>query len=260
LVVDGELVIPHFQVRSRSTNTTIQVAVADGVWKFLRWNPPAATVTSNTEFVGEWEFEPRTSNQSFLVEYHFVSGTAGKTLPTEVVAGKKVAPHLATDGATVNAPANPAAVEVADGTWTFTSWDKATAVVNGANVAFTGTWTFAAKATPPTPTPTTPPTPTVPPITPPIETPTPTATPKPTATPTPTSEPGQTIKPTTTPGTGGTTTVVRSGSTTVNSPTGTTMGAKTSDTTQTTIWVLSGMAAMASLLTLLARKKKASRK
>ena len=252
LVVDGELVIPHFQVRSRSTNSAIQVAVADGIWIFVGWNPPAATITSNTEFVGEWRFEPRGANQSFLVEYHFASGTAGKTLPSEVVVGKKVSPHLATDGETVNAPANPTAVTVADGTWTFTNWDKATAVVNGANVAFTGTWTFVAKATPPTPTPT--PTPDGPTATP---TPTPTLEPDgPTSTPTPTPTDKPDKTPTSIPNSGGTTTVVRSGTTTVNSTTGTTMGAKTDDMTNIFMWVMLMLMAGAIGSTVIIKKRR----
>lgn len=88
-----------------------------------------------------------TYEKKYKVTYEFVSDTAGKKLPDEVMdllpqeeTGKK-------DGATVT-PTAPTSktVDTTDGTWTFGSWDEAEKTISGADVSFKGTWTFTGKS------------------------------------------------------------------------------------------------------------------
>ena len=80
------------------------------------------------------------------VSYSFISGTAGQTLPAEVLAlepsGRSV--NHGTD-TTPTAPAETT-VTVTGGTWTFGSWNPTSHTNVTAPVAFEGTWTFAAVA------------------------------------------------------------------------------------------------------------------
>ena len=82
--------------------------------------------------------------RQYRVNYQFVSGTGGKTLPAEVTALLPAAAQAA-DGTAVTAaqPARTTAA-VSGGTWTFAGYDAAGKTIQGADITFTGTWTFAA--------------------------------------------------------------------------------------------------------------------
>lgn len=79
------------------------------------------------------------------VTYEFKSGTVEQpTLPGEVT-GKLPSQSEAYEGADVTpAPATFEPVSVADGTWTFVSWEPASAKMDTDGVNFVGTWTYAA--------------------------------------------------------------------------------------------------------------------
>lgn len=89
-----------------------------------------------------------TNKKTFKVTYEFKSGTEGKTLPAAIDGYKPTDDTEYADGATVNAK-QPTQTSYEDtennGTWTFTSWDADSKTIDGANVKFIGTWTFAAK-------------------------------------------------------------------------------------------------------------------
>ncbi|MEA4923505.1 MAG: SHIRT domain-containing protein [Eubacteriaceae bacterium] len=80
------------------------------------------------------------------VNYDFVSGTIGKTLPSEVTAllphGSRVAKNTAV---TAIEPAETQ-VKVDGGVWTFKGWDNSTLTAVDSDILFTGTWTYAENA------------------------------------------------------------------------------------------------------------------
>lgn len=84
-----------------------------------------------------------TMTETHDAEYAFVSETAGRALPTEVTALLPATQTMIMNGTTVTPP-TPASTSVAvpQGVWSFTGWSPATATVNGANVSFTGGWSF----------------------------------------------------------------------------------------------------------------------
>ncbi len=81
------------------------------------------------------------------VQYQFVSGTEGKTLPGAINAYLPSDSKSYAAGTTVKAK-NPSETTYEDsknnGYWTFTGWDKDSAVAkrDGDTITFTGTWTF----------------------------------------------------------------------------------------------------------------------
>ena len=79
---------------------------------------------------------------TYTVTYNYVSGTPDKTLPSSITA-----PAVVSDkhtGDVVASPTGQTDVEDAanQGTWHFTSWDKASVTVGTANETVTGTWNF----------------------------------------------------------------------------------------------------------------------
>lgn len=77
----------------------------------------------------------------FNITHEFVSGTDGKVLPKEVT---DLIPEAfkAKKGDTVTPKDfTTKEIKVDDGTWTFTKWDKDSAVVES-DIKFIGTWTF----------------------------------------------------------------------------------------------------------------------
>ena len=83
------------------------------------------------------------------VVYDFVSGTRGKSLPTEVTDLLPIDPTQYEEGQMVNAiQPGQTTVTVGDGVWTFKGYDANSKLANDANVnengdiPFTGTWTF----------------------------------------------------------------------------------------------------------------------
>ena len=123
-----------------------EVETSDGTWSFQSYDKNEATINgADARFVGTWDFTPA---PTYKATHEFVSGTAGKELPQavkDILPSDK--PNLA-DG-TKATPTQPVKTEVetSDGAWSFQSYDKNEATINGADVHFVGTWTFAADST-----------------------------------------------------------------------------------------------------------------
>ena len=126
-----------------------EVKVADGTWTFKSYDKAEETINgADAHFVGTWEFTA-TPSSTYKAVHEFVSGTAGKELPQEVKALLPTDKSDLADG-TKTTPTQPVKTEVetSDGTWSFQSYDKNEATINGADAKFVGTWTFVAKPSP----------------------------------------------------------------------------------------------------------------
>ena len=124
-----------------------EVKTADGTWTFKSYDKAEETINgADAHFVGTWNFTPV---PTYKATHEFISGTAGKELPQEV---KALLPSDKSDLAdgTKTTPTQPVKTEVetSDGTWSFQSYDKNEATINGADAKFVGTWTFVAKPSP----------------------------------------------------------------------------------------------------------------
>lgn len=121
------------------------VSVAGGTWTFGGWDKANVTINGADENVtGTWTYEADPVS-TYSVEYVFVSGTSGKTLPSEVT-GLCPAAVTGLASGTVHGcqQVTSTTVSVADGTWTFSGWDKESVTLNGANETVTGTWIYTA--------------------------------------------------------------------------------------------------------------------
>ncbi|EJO19007.1 LPXTG cell wall anchor domain protein [Streptococcus sp. AS14] len=141
---------PDLADGTRATSTQpvkTEVKAADGTWTFKSYDKNEETINgADAHFVGTWDFTPA---PTYKATHEFVSGTAGKELPQEV---KSLLPSDKPDLAdgTKTTPTQPVKIEVetSDGSWSFQSYDKNEATINGADAKFVGTWTFAAKPSP----------------------------------------------------------------------------------------------------------------
>ncbi|WP_314579060.1 LPXTG-anchored SHIRT domain periscope protein [uncultured Streptococcus sp.] len=128
-----------------------EVETSDGSWSFQSYDKNEAIINeADAKFVGTWTFVAKPSPApTYKSTHEFVSGTAGKELPQEV---KALLPSDKSDLAdgTKTTPTQPVKTEVetSDGTWSFQSYDKNEATINGADAKFVGTWTFVAKSSP----------------------------------------------------------------------------------------------------------------
>ena len=141
-LADGTKAIPTQPVKT-------EVKTADGIWTFKSYDKAEETINgADAHFVGTWEFTA-TPSSTYKAVHEFVSGTAGKELPQEL---KSLLPSDKSDLAdgTKAIPTQPVKteVEISDGTWSFQSYDKNEATINGADAKFVGTWTFVAKPSP----------------------------------------------------------------------------------------------------------------
>ena len=141
-LADGTKAIPTQPVKT-------EVKTADGTWTFKSYDKAEETINgADAHFVGTWEFTA-TPSSTYKAVHEFVSGTAGKELPQEL---KSLLPSDKSDLAdgTKAIPTQPVKteVEISDGTWSFQSYDKNEATINGADAKFVGTWTFVAKPSP----------------------------------------------------------------------------------------------------------------
>mgnify|MGYP001089342628 CR=1 FL=1 len=142
---------PDLADGTRATSTQpvkTEVKTADGTWTFKSYDKAEETINgADAHFVGTWEFTA-TPSSTYKAVHEFVSGTAGKELPQEVKALLPTDKSDLADG-TKTTPTQPVKTEVetSDGTWSFQSYDKNEATINGADVHFVGTWTFAADST-----------------------------------------------------------------------------------------------------------------
>ncbi|HEL2384472.1 TPA: LPXTG cell wall anchor domain-containing protein, partial [Streptococcus suis] len=120
----------------------------DGTWTFTSYDETSKVVDEAEEkFVGTWTFTPSETPEEkpAKVVHEFVSGTPGKELPQEV---KDLLPSgFDTKFDETVEPKQPTetTVKVSDGTWTFTSYDETSKVVDEAEEKFVGTWTFTPK-------------------------------------------------------------------------------------------------------------------
>ena len=120
----------------------------DGTWTFTSWDADSKTINgADVKFIGTWTFTEK-QEEKYKVTYEFVSGTEGKDLPAAINGYKPTDDTEYDDKATVTAK-QPTQTSYEDtennGTWTFTSWDADSKTIDGADVKFVGTWTFAAK-------------------------------------------------------------------------------------------------------------------
>ncbi|HEL9645828.1 TPA: hypothetical protein U0K67_002110, partial [Streptococcus suis] len=116
----------------------------DGTWTFTGWDKTNHVINkADGHFVGTWTFTPSTlAEKPAKVVHEFVSGTPDKELPQEV---KDLLPSdFDTKFDETVRPTTPTetTVKVSDGTWTFTSYDADSKVVDEAEEKFVGTWTF----------------------------------------------------------------------------------------------------------------------
>ena len=124
-----------------------EVKTTEGTWTFKSYDKAEETINgADAHFVGIWDFTPA---PTYKATHEFVSGTAGKDLPQAVKALLPTDKSDLADG-TKTTPTQPVKTEVetSDGTWSFQSYDKNEATINGADAKFVGTWTFVAKPSP----------------------------------------------------------------------------------------------------------------
>ena len=143
-------------VTLNENGTATDKVVTGDKWKFenlpkyknkeeVNYTLTEAPVANYTPTQNGYNFT-NTYEKKYKVTYEFVSGTAGKTLPDEVMA---LLPKVETgkdDGAKVTPKQlTSKKVDTADGTWTFGSWDAKEKTISGADVSFKGTWTLVEK-------------------------------------------------------------------------------------------------------------------
>ena len=131
------------------TQTSYEDTENNGTWTFTSWDADSKTIDgANVKFVGTWTFAAKPETK-YKATYEFKSGTDGKSLPAAIEGYKPTDDTEYADGATVNAQQpTQTSYEAEDGTWTFTSWDANSKTIDGADVLFTGTWTFTKKPEP----------------------------------------------------------------------------------------------------------------
>ena len=100
----------------------------------------------------------RATENRYKVTFSFVSETEGKDLPAEVLGLKPADKTDVEPGTNINLP-KPANVDVAEGTWYFTGWNKKSGQstipitndhiqVDNQDLELIGTWTFRANPNP----------------------------------------------------------------------------------------------------------------
>lgn len=130
------------------------IAVPEGEWKFISWNPERKVVVDDTNFLGTWEFVKKDAPipNKYKVDYDFESITPSKILPKEVW-DKLPRIHLEKSG-TVITPIAIGNVVVADGTWVFVGWEPLSQKIVDRDIKFIGKWRFVEAIKPePKPTP-----------------------------------------------------------------------------------------------------------
>lgn len=102
--------------------------------------------TAETDITGPVTFTYSCTRTMLTATHNFVSGTAGKELPEEIVAGTPI-DFTFPWGEEKIVPGEfgndlPKTVLVTDGTWTFESWDKDSVLTPHKDQLFIGTWVF----------------------------------------------------------------------------------------------------------------------
>ena len=123
------------------------VDVTDGTWKFDGYKQNKFTVNNaNVTFQGTWTFTAKTVAK-YKVTYEFTSTDAANALPPEVLETLPEDKNEYLDK-TVLTATQPSKIEIKvdNGTWRFNGYGTTSPqTVNGSDVKFTGTWTFAPK-------------------------------------------------------------------------------------------------------------------
>ena len=143
---------PGEVVASPTGQTDVEDTANKGVWHFASWDKASVTVgTSDETVTGTWTFTATpesttgtTPATTYSVMYRYISGTEGKSLPSNITAPAIVsAKH---PGEVVASPTGQTDVEdtANKGVWHFASWDKASVTVGTSDETVTGTWTFTA--------------------------------------------------------------------------------------------------------------------
>lgn len=103
------------------------------------WSPSYGPSTDTSRTVTN----TYTAGQTYGVTYRYVDTENNEITDTDVLATKPTDNRKFNNNNTV-APMNPTSneVTVSNGKWTFNGWDAETKTVDGADVTFTGTWTF----------------------------------------------------------------------------------------------------------------------
>ncbi len=122
--------------------TATEHKVTEGKWTFLGWDKDSKQINGgDIEFLGKWSF---TEANKYDVLYKF-EAKAGETraLPPEIE-GYKPATQKGVYDEVVVTPQDPTnnTHTLLEGTWTFDGWDAKSKKIEGANITFTGTWSF----------------------------------------------------------------------------------------------------------------------
>ena len=119
----------------------------NGTWTFTGWDAPSKRISgADVTFVGSWSFKEA---EAPIVKTYAEKYKYDKAYPADVMATLPVSTKTHEDGATVTAM-SPSVVSMSGvvdgktGVWTFDGWDFNQKVVKGADVVFTGSWTFKA--------------------------------------------------------------------------------------------------------------------
>lgn len=138
---NGVVITPSAPTFSRITTDT-------GVWSFDGWNQESATVNNeDVVFVGHWTFTENSApvgpSEDYYVTYVYADVTnvdVWATIPEDETA------YASGVSVTAEMPSSTQVV-TSEGTWTFVGWDESSKVIEGADIVFTGTWTFVAAST-----------------------------------------------------------------------------------------------------------------
>lgn len=108
-----------------------------GVWSFSGWSPESVTLsTDDVTFTGTWVWTPL---PVYTVTYQFVSGSSGRTLPSQVL-NKAPLSESGVNGDVFTPPDSFHSYHSGGGVWRFRGWDLSSQTIIDANIVFTGTW------------------------------------------------------------------------------------------------------------------------
>ena len=123
------------------------VLVGSEFWTFLGWDHEGETVEdTDVVFTASWDHEtvdPEDPAYSIYAHNYRIQYTYAGTLPDEVMATLPPTDKGNLDGDYVlPAEISDAEIQIANRIWQFVGWSPAEAYIDGANVTFTGTWTY----------------------------------------------------------------------------------------------------------------------
>jgi hypothetical protein len=108
-----------------------------GNWTFSGWTPESVTLEGiDVTFTGTWVW---TALPVYTVNFEFVSGTSGKSLPSGVLE-KLPAAKTGVDGDVFTPSGEFRAYHTQQGAWRFHGWNPSSQTIAGSNLTFTGEW------------------------------------------------------------------------------------------------------------------------